>query len=351
MKYTAIDLFCGCGGLTEGMRQAGFDVKVAIDIDAKAVSSYKLNHPRTVVLEEDIRNVEVQRVRDILGNRTLHLLAGCPPCQGFSGVRRLNKRTIIRDKRNNLILDYLRFVLELRPLVIMMENVPRLVEYYLFKDVVRELKEIGYQIEIKSINVKDYGVPQRRKRLVLIGSVLGRPNIEGPTDENLTVRDAIGDLESIEETNDPLHKITIKHSPRIKKLIKLIPKDGGSRKDLPKKYMLECHLKEDVGFYDIYGRLKWDDCSVTITGGCLNPSKGRFLHPEEDRVITPREALLLQSFPSDYKLSIEVGKTSLGKMIGEALPPKFSRIQSKAIRRHLDQYLCRTSSQVRNAAI
>jgi DNA (cytosine-5)-methyltransferase 1 len=141
------------------------------------------------------------------------------------------------------------------------------------------------------------------------------------------------------------------HGSRIKKLITLVPKDGGSRTDLPKKYILECHLKEGIGFRDIYGRLKWDDYSSTITGGCLNPSKGRFLHPEENRVITPREALLLQSFPSSYKFPSNVTKTSLSAMIGEALPPKFSYIQCKAIKKHLDDHLCRTYLSARNAAI
>lgn len=350
MKYTAVDLFCGCGGLSEGMNRAGFDVKAGIDINVEVARAYRMNHPKAVVFNEDIRSFDVTRLRRVTGDQPLHLLAGCPPCQGFSSVRRLNKRNVIRDERNQLILDYLRFVNELRPLTIMMENVPRLAEYYLFTEMVRELRKLGYDIEFKSVDVKDYGIPQRRRRLVLAGSLLGHLAIQEPTGERLTVRDAIGGLESTEVTNDALHKITIKHSRRIRNLIALIPKDGGSRKDLPRRYILECHLKQAVGFGDIYGRLRWDDCSGTITGGCLNPSKGRFLHPEEDRVITPREALLLQSFPLDYKLPLDVGKASLAAMIGEALPPKFSYIQCKAIKRHLDKHLCRTSSQKRNEA-
>jgi DNA (cytosine-5)-methyltransferase 1 len=336
MSYLAVDLFSGCGGLSEGMRRAGFDVIVAIDINADAVSAYRMNHPNTIVFNEDIRNVDTKRVKDIIANRTLQLLTGCPPCQGFSGVRRLNKKNIIRDQRNRLILDYLRFVDELRPLTIMMENVLGLAEYYLFSEVVRELKKIGYYIDLRCVDAKDYGVPQRRKRLVLVGSLLGKISVKEPTGEKVTVRDAIGNLDSIEETNDPLHKITANHTQRIRELIALIPKNGGSRKDLPDKYILDCHLGKDVGFCDIYGRLKWDDYSVTITGGCLNPSKGRFLHPEENRVITPREAALLQSFPSEYRFPLNISKTALATMIGEALPPKFSYIQCKNIRTHLD---------------
>lgn len=336
MNYSAIDLFSGCGGLSEGMKKAGFDIKVAIDISRQAVAAYKMNHTNTIVLNEDIRNVKARKVKDIIERHEIHLLAGCPPCQGFSGLRRLNKRNIKRDERNRLLLDYLRFVDGIRPITIMMENVQRLSEYYLFSEMLRALKKMGYYIEFGFINAKDYGVPQRRKRLVLIGSLLGQINIEQETGERVTVRDAIGKLGSIEESNDPFHRMTVNHTQRIKELISLIPKDGGSRKDLPDKYILDCHMRKNVGFNDIYGRLKWDDCSVTITGGCLNPSKGRFLHPEENRVISPREASLLQSFPFDYKFPLDTSKTALAAMIGEALPPKFSYIQCKKIKAHLD---------------
>lgn len=338
MSYLAVDLFSGCGGLSEGMKQAGFDVRVAIDINKDAMSAYKMNNPDTIAINEDIRSVEAKRIKDIIGKHVLHLLTGCPPCQGFSGVRRLNRERVIRDERNRLILDYLRFVDELKPVTIMMENVSRLAEYYLFVEMLRELRKMGYYVEFKCINAKDYGIPQRRKRLVLVGSLLGKIGVIEPTGEKETVRNAIGGLDSIEETSDPFHKMKINHTLRIRELIALIPKDGGSRKGLPDKYILDCHLKPDVGFFDIYGRLKWDDYSVTITGGCLNPSKGRFLHPEENRVITPREAALLQSFPADYRFPINISKAALAAMIGEAFPPKLSYLQCKNIKEHLDNY-------------
>ena len=336
MNYSAIDLFSGCGGLSEGMRRAGFDVRVAIDINKDAASTYKMNHPDTFVINEDIRNIKAKSIKDVIGKGDIHLLAGCPPCQGFSGVRRLNKERIIRDERNKLILEYLRFVDELRPITILMENVPRLVKYYLFAEVVRKLRKMGYDISFDFLNAKDYSVPQRRKRLVMVGSLLGGISIKRCSSKIITVRDAIGNLQSVEETKDPLHKITVNHTPRIKEMIALIPRDGGSRTDLPREYILKCHLKESVGFNDIYGRLKWDDVASTITGGCLNPSKGRFLHPEKNRVITPREASLLQSFPSDYKFPINISKASLANMIGEAFPPKFGYMQCKNIKEHLD---------------
>ena len=129
------------------------------------------------------------------------------------------------------------------------------------------------------------------------------------------------------------------HSPEVQERIRLTPHNGGSWKDLPEKFHLKCHKKKNVGFNDVYGRLRWDDFSTTITGGCLNPSKGRFLHPEQNRVLKPREAALLQSFPKNYKFPLDIPKASLAVLIGNALPPKFSYIQSINIKKHLEEKL------------
>ena len=183
-----------------------------------------------------------------------------------------------------------------------------------------------------------YGVPQRRKRLVLVGSLLSQIKVAPSPNIKKTVRDAIGNLKSSDTTHDPLHRIVARHTPRIQNLINMIPTNGGSRTNLPKKYQLACHKKPNVGFKDIYGRLKWDSYSSTITGGCLNPSKGRFLHPEENRVITPREAALLQTFPKNYKFPLSISKAELALMIGNALPPEFSRIQTAHILDHIKSF-------------
>ncbi len=334
-KYFAIDLFSGCGGLSEGLRNAGFDVSAAFDNDADSVATYRLNHPDTKVFEGDIRNVNTADIKKILNGSPLHLLAGCPPCQGFSSMRRLNKKRSKRDNRNNLVLEYLRFVKALKPLTIMMENVPGLVNYNLFKYVVRELQKLGYNPKFKPVSIQQYGIPQRRKRLVVVGSLLGDIDIAPATGEKVTVRDMIGHIESVSKTADPVHKIVASHTPKIMKRIKATPKNGGSRTDLPKRFELKCHKGDGVGFNDVYGRLRWDDYSSTITGGCLNPSKGRFLHPQEDRAITAREAALLQTFPKTYKFPTDISKTSISLLIGNALPPKFSYIQSSNIMNHL----------------
>lgn len=338
-RYNSIDLFSGCGGLSWGMRRAGFHTKLAIEIDENANIAYNMNFRKTEIIPDDIRNIDTEIIKKKLEGKILHLLAGCPPCQGFSNVRRLNKKCSVRDPRNSLVLEYLRFVKELNPYTIMMENVPGLANYYQFRKMVEELKDMGYNPKFKKVNVKNYGVPQSRERLVLVGSRLGPIDIAKGNNKKVTVKQRIGNLEPPHISNDPLQQIVAKHTDRIKNMIALVPKNGGSRKDLPEEYILECHKKEGIGFNDVYGRLRWNDYSTTITGGCLNPSKGRFLHPEEDRVITPREAAMLQSFPKNYKFPTNIPKAALALMIGNALPPTFSYYQSINIKAHLDAHL------------
>lgn len=338
-KLIAIDLFSGCGGLSEGLHQAGFSTAIAVEIEEKAVQAYKLNHSKVDVIQKNIREISSSEISDKLKGRRIHLLAGCPPCQGFSSIRRLNRAQSVFDARNDLVDEYVRLIEELNPYTIMMENVPALENYDKFLKAIKKLESLGYHPKYRIVNVRDYGVPQRRKRLVLVGSKWEGLDVAEPTNERKTVRDIIGDLESPELTDDDLHKIFPRHSEKVLKRIKLTPKNGGSRKDLPEKYKLDCHKKENVGFNDVYGRLRWDDYSTTITGGCLNPSKGRFLHPDADRCISAREAALLQSFPRNYKIPTDLPLTSIALLIGNALPPKFCYYQAVNIFNHLKKHL------------
>ena len=340
MELLASDIFSGVGGLTAGMHDAEFKTKLAFEIDEIASRAYSLNHPDTSVITKDIRKVSIASIKRQLNGKKVHLLAGCPPCQGFSSLRRLNKAAPVEDDRNALIMEYVRLVKGLRPYTFMMENVPGLVNYDLFEKALNILRfDLKYKVDYKVVNVKNYGVPQSRRRLVLVGSRLGELKVADPPNEKKTVKDIIGKLPLPEKSSDPLHKIFPTHTPKVQKRIKLTPKDGGSWKDLPKKYVLDCHKGKNVGFNDVYGRLRWNDYSTTITGGCLNPSKGRFLHPEQDRNISAREAALLQSFPADYIFPTDVPRSNIALMIGNALPPKFSYYQSENIKQHLKQHL------------
>lgn len=331
-KPIAIDLFSGCGGLTLGLKQAGFNVVGAVELETLAVRTYRANHKRVSVWEQDISKLSVYTVKKKLGLQRgqLDLLAGCPPCQGFSSLRTRNGATRNRDRRNNLIREMLRFVQGLRPKAVMMENVPGLKSHIQFREFCRGLRKLGYKVDWAIKDAARYGVPQRRKRLILLAGQKNMIPFAVETDRSTTVHHAIGRLPKAGGSGDPLHDLKERRKPKVLELIKDIPKDGGGRLDLPEERQLECHKKFD-GFKDIYGRMAWNEVAPTITSGCFNPSKGRFLHPIENRAITIREAALLQSFPGDYWFPCDTGKQAVALMIGNALPPEFIRRHAKEI--------------------
>jgi DNA (cytosine-5)-methyltransferase 1 len=340
-RYTAIDLFCGAGGLTVGLRKAGFNVIAGVELDVVAAETYLMNHQDHVMYRSDIRSINVaDLMRELgLGPGDLDLLAGCPPCQGFSTHRTRNKSSSVDDHRNDLVFEFLRFVKELMPKTIMMENVPGLAKDARISKFKAEIKKLGYQVGDSSVAVKDaadFCVPQRRKRMILQASRYGLIEHPKPTAKKKTVRDALAKLTRHGESRDILHDLPEKRHPRILSLIKLIPKDGGSRTDLPQRYWLPCHKRNPGSYRDVYGRMSWDEVAPTMTGGCHNPSKGRFLHPEEDRAITLREAALLQTFPKSYKFSLRKGKEAIALMIGNALPPEFIRRHALQFVKHLE---------------
>jgi DNA (cytosine-5)-methyltransferase 1 len=328
----AIDLFCGCGGLTEGLRQAGFSVVGALDSEPLAVESYRFNHPRTALWSKDIRRVAASGMMNDLGLSPgdLDLLAGCPPCQAFSGLRTLNGARGIRDSDKDLLFEFLRFVRVLRPRALMMENVPGLADDRRMAKLLKALRSLGYTCEYKILDAADYGVAQRRRRLILLAGKNGAIAFAKAAADRVTVRDAIGSLARPGKTGDELHDFPEKRQADVVDLIARIPKNGGSRLDLGDAWQLQCHKKCD-GFSDVYGRMSWGTVAPTITSGCVNPSKGRFLHPVQNRCITLREAALLQSFPVDYRFSLKRGKFLAAQMIGNALPPEFIRRQARAV--------------------
>ena len=331
-KPKAIDLFCGCGGLTLGLKQAGFNVIGAVEIDALATETYRMNHPEVQVWEEDITALDTQAAMQKLNLKKgeLDLVAGCPPCQGFSTMRTLNGGKKIKDKRNDLIFEFLRFVKDFEPKAIVMENVPGLYKDKRFAKFCKDIEGLGYIPNSGVENAVDYGVPQRRRRTLLLAGKGFKIEFAKKTEKQKTVADAIKNMPKAGKSGDALHDMEEKRSEKVKRLIAMIPKDGGSRTDLPYEEQLECHKKCD-GFKDVYGRMAWNKPAPTITSGCTNPSKGRFLHPTENRAITLREASLLQTFPRCYKFPADKGKGDIALMIGNALPPKFIKMHSKRI--------------------
>lgn len=347
-QLRAIDLFCGCGGLTQGLKRAGFQVVGAVDNEPLAIAAYKANHEDVEAWEADIRDLDVSKVKRQLKLKrgTLDLLAGCPPCQGFSTLRTANGAYDVYDERNNLLHQFYRFAEALLPKAVMLENVPGLAETRLFKLFLSRMRKLGYVGEFKVLDAADYGVPQRRRRLIYIAGRRVAIPFAKPNKCIKSVRDAIAKLPLAGQSGDPLHDLPENRSKRILDLIKNIPRDGGSRTQLPSNYILECH-KEHNGYYDVYGRMNWDEVSPTITSGCFNPSKGRFLHPTQNRAITMREAALLQGFPRRYCFPAPHSKTAIALMIGNALPPPFIAAHARTIRKHLFENLRRGQAKQR----
>ncbi|MGO9761047.1 MAG: DNA cytosine methyltransferase [Solirubrobacteraceae bacterium] len=330
-NLTALDLFCGAGGLTEGLKQAGFEVIGAIDNAPLAVEAYEMNHRATRVWSRDIRRMSPLELAVALGIKPggLDLLAGCPPCQGFSSLRTKHRTASVEDQRNDLVSWFAKYAEALLPRAVLLENVPGLARDVRLKRVITRLRRAGYELAYDVLDAADYAVPQRRRRFVLIGVRDGMtPRFGVPSHRRRTVRQAIGRLPRPQDSSDPLHSHGETRSDAVRRRIAAIPPEGGLRL-LGSEHQLACHRRIN-GFYDIYGRMAWDEQAPTITGGCINPSKGRFLHPDQPRAITLREAALLQSFPPGYRFPLHHGKYKVAELIGNALPPRF-------VARHADQ--------------
>ena len=338
VRFTAIDLFCGCGGLSLGLRRAGFKVLAAIDNDDLSIDTYAMNHRRTRLIKDDIQLIEPIALMENLqlNPGDLDLLAGCPPCQGFSTLRTYNGGRNINEPMNDLVFEFIRFVKAFLPKTLMMENVPALMKDVRLSKIIRELKLLGYKSNAEILNAAKYGVPQRRLRMLLLSSLNSPPPFALPIRRRCFVAEAIRRLPSPEVSEDPVHNYQVRRSDYVSSFISRIPKNGGSRTDLPIEDQLTCHQNFN-GFKDIYGRMAWRQPSPTITGGCINPSKGRFVHPEENRAITLREAALLQGFPRSYKFKMSKGRYPVAQLIGNAFPPKFAEHHAKTLYQHLEE--------------
>lgn len=304
---------------------AGFAVPAALELDETSAATYALNHPSTQLMQQDIRDVTGPQLLAAanLAKGSLTLLTGCPPCQGFSTLQTRRRQSTVNTERNDLVFEVLRLTRSIRPLAIMVENVPGLAQNHRFQTFRLGLEKSGYRSDFAVLDARDFGVPQRRKRLVLI-ALRGKRLPKSWSDYKVslrTVRDAIGNLPAAGESGDVLHDLLSRRSPAVLERIKATPPDGGSRVDIPAAMECKCH-SSNVGYSDVYGRMAWDSEAPTITSGCHNPSKGRFLHPQEHRAITLREAALLQSFPANYAFNLKRGKEHVARQIGNAFPPR-----------------------------
>lgn len=335
---TSIDLFAGAGGLSCGLTAEGFQVCTAVEIDPVSAKSYSLNHKSTNVIVDDISRVSGSQILEQAGLALgeLDLLTGCPPCQAFSTLRTRRRKQQLNDPSKELIIEMLRLIRSIQPRAVVVENVPGLADDERFTSFQLGLKQAGYQYTYAILNASNFGIPQRRKRLILI-ALRGKEIPLGWSSyqcERRTVRDTIGHLATAGTSGDVLHDIPENRTPAMMSRIKATPKNGGSRRDIPSELQCACHTRID-GFKDVYGRMAWDDISPTITSGCTNPSRGRFLHPEEDRAITLREAALLQAFPPNYQFCLDRGKEHVACQIGNAFPPDMIRPIARVISHEL----------------
>lgn len=349
--FDVIDLFCGIGGLTQGFIQEGFSVSAGVDFDDTCKYAYEKNN-KAKFIYQDITNVSGEDLQKNYRNGKRKILIGCAPCQPFSIYNHKNNNNEERQKQDTkwrLLYSFANLIEEIQPEIVSMENVPQLLTFNngeVFNDFISVFARNGYEVKYQICNAKDYGVPQRRKRLILLASKLGEIEIIPPLFHEgnyKTVRDAIGSLPPIVDgefcSSDMLH-FARKLNPMNKKRIQATPEGGGWR-DWDESLILDCHKKENgKEFKSAYGRMKWDDVSPTMTTFCIGLSNGRFGHPEQDRAISLREAALFQSFPESYDFinpNATFSSPTIARQIGNAVPVGLAKAIAHSIKLHISK--------------
>ncbi|WP_438346835.1 DNA cytosine methyltransferase [Methylorubrum populi] len=332
-----VDIFCGAGGLSLGLKKAGLRIAAGIDLDPACAFPFERNigapfHRR------DVAALTSAEVQEMFGEARIRVLAGCAPCQPFSGYTTRRRAT---DDRWRLLLDFLRLVDDVRPEVVTLENVPRLTLLPLWSRFVSSLEELGYAVNWRVIDVADYGVPQQRRRVVLLASRMGPIEVPPPRTRRATVRSAIGRLAHVAAgercEKDALHasrRLTTINLTRIR-----ASRPAGTWREWPEDMRVDCHRTVKGKTYpSVYGRMSWDRPSPTITTQFFGFGNGRFGHPEQDRALTLREGAILQSFPKKFAFVPEgerINFLKIGMLIGNAVPPKLGSAIGEAILGHL----------------
>ncbi|MCX6746878.1 MAG: DNA cytosine methyltransferase [Candidatus Pacearchaeota archaeon] len=330
----AVDLFCGAGGLTRGLLDSGINVIKGYDFDEKASETYERNNKYSKFFSADVSEINGKELlRGLDRKKNFFLLAGCAPCQPFSLINQSEKEG---DGRKNLLLSFGRLIKETNPDFIFMENVPGLLNgrgRKIFGKFLETLKEKKYLYDYKILNVMNYGVPQRRRRLVLIASKYSQVKIPDSTHDDSEDKNPIIKLREIlkkypnlkageKDSSFPNHESRGMSDLNIKRL-EIIKHNGGSRAELPKNLVLKCHLNHK-GHGDVYGRMSFDDVSPTLTCKCTSISNGRFGHPTQNRAISVREAAAIQTFPDNYVFYGNMSENT--KWVGNAVPVRFAQV-------------------------
>lgn len=340
IRVAAIDLFCGVGGLTYGLEKSGMKVLAGIDLDDSCRFAYETNNTACFI-HKSIQEIKGKELEHIFRGTDIRVLVGCAPCQPFS-MHQKDKRNRKTHKDWGLLYDFIRIVQEISPHIVSMENVPELAKEVVFLDFVDKLVSLGYKVNFKIHDASDYGVPQRRRRLLLLASKFGDIDFIESKQERVTVRDAIYGVGSIATgySCDRLHVSSSLTEINIRRIRQSKP--GGSWKDWDNELLPLCYKKiTGQSYRSVYGRMSWDDVAPTLTTQFINYGTGRFGHPEEDRAISLREGALLQSFPSWYQFVDDNQKVCLYKVarqIGNAVPPKLGEHIGKSILKHVMEY-------------
>lgn len=332
-QVAAIDIFCGAGGLSYGLETAGVNVLAGIDIDRSCRYPFEANITGARFLERDARLLAPDELAEIWPRGSLRLLAGCAPCQPFSPYQR--GQGTPSDARWPLLREFGRLIRATLPELVTTENVPRLRNTPVFEDFVEILRDLGYSIAYRVCNCADYGLPQRRRRLVVIASRLGAIEIPDGCLSGLpprTVSAAIRALPPIAsgeiDRSDPLHRSRALQDINLRRIQASIP--GGTWLDWPEALRAPCHRRASgERFKSVYARMSWDEPAPTLTTYFYNFGAGRYGHPEQDRTISIREGAILQGFPADYDFvepGFPISYTALGRLIGNAVPPPLGEV-------------------------